>query len=160
VTYSGTVTAAMEGAIAGVPSFAISLNTRAQDADYGVAAAFAAHLAQVVLANGLPARVLLNVNVPALPAAQIRGVRVTRMGLRIYHDILVHREDPFGQPYYWIGGDPPTGLQEEGTDIGALAQGYISITPIQLDFTAYALIAQLKGWGMSDWTPTGLQIGE
>jgi len=148
VTYSGTVTAAMEATIAGAPAFAVSLNTYG-DADYGVAAAFAARLARHVLANGLPRGSLLNVNVPPLPADQIEGVLVTQMGLRIYRDELVRRLDPRGRPYYWIGGPEPTGVEEEGTDIWAVANGYISVTPIQLDFTARDLLGSVRNWELA-----------
>jgi len=148
VTYSGTVTAAMEGVIAGVPAIAISLNSLSTD-DFGVAAAFAARLARQVLDRGLPEGVLLNVNVPPIPADQIAGVIVTRMGLRIYRDELVRRFDPRGRPYYWIGGPPPTGVEEEGTDIWAIAHGYISVTPIQLDLTAHEMVDELQDWDLS-----------
>ena len=148
LTYSGTVTAAMEGAIDGLPAIAVSLDSRETDADFSGAATFAAALARTVLAQGLPEHVLLNVNVPALPVEAIRGVRVTRLGLRIYHDALVRRADPFGRPYYWIGGKPPSGVEEPGTDIGALAAGYVSITPIQLDFTAHGFLEELRGWNL------------
>jgi 5'-nucleotidase len=152
VTYSGTVTAAIEGAIGEVPSIAVSLWVeRASQLDYGPAADFAAYLARHVLRHGLPDRTLLNVNVPALPAAEIEGVRVTRMGLRVYHDELVRREDPYGRPYYWIGGDPPSGVAEAGTDIEALVQGYISVTPIRLDFTDYAMMDTLERWDLTQW---------
>ena len=148
VTYSGTVTAAMEAAIAGAPAFAVSLNTYG-DGDYAVAAAFAAQLAGHVLANGLPRGSLLNVNVPPLPEDQISGVLVTQMGLRIYRDKLVRRLDPRGRPYYWIGGPEPTGIEEEGTDIWAVAHGYISVTPIQLDLTAHDLLGSLRAWNLA-----------
>jgi 5'-nucleotidase len=147
VTYSGTVTAAMEGAIAGVPAIAISLASYTFQ-DYGLAARYAAHLARHVLANGLPPGVLLAVNVPPVAAEQLAGVLVTRMGLRIYRDELVRRLDPRGRPYYWIGGPPPTGVEEEGTDIWAVANGYISITPLQLDLTAHNLREALQGWSL------------
>jgi 5'-nucleotidase len=150
VTYSGTVTAAMEGAIGGVPSMAVSLKTRAPDADYTVAARFATHLAQEILDHDLPTGVVLNVNVPAQPIRVLRGVKITRMGLRIYHDELVRRLDPSGRPYFWIGGQPPTGLAEKGTDIWAVEHDYISITPIQLDFTAYPLIEEIATWTLED----------
>ena len=148
VTYSGTVTAAMEGVIAGVPAIAVSLNSRTYD-DFGVAGLFAARLARQVLDRGLPKDTLLNVNVPPLPADQIAGVRVTRMGLRIYRDELIRRLDPRGRPYYWIGGPPPSGVEEEGTDIWAIAHGYISVTPIQLDLTAHSLVETLRGWDLA-----------
>jgi 5'-nucleotidase len=105
----------MEGVIAGVPAIAVSLNSHTSN-DFGVAGRFAAQLARQVLARGLPEGVLLNANVPPLPADQIAGVLVTRMGLRIYRDELVRRLDPRGRPYYWIGGPPPTGVEEEGVD--------------------------------------------
>lgn len=149
VTYSGTVTAAMEAAIEEVPAIAFSLDgseTPLEDADYQVASAIAARVVEQVIRRGLPAGVLFNVNIPRLSLEQIRGFRITRQGLRIYRDELVRREDPRGRPYYWIGGDLPTGIQEEGTDIGALAEGYVSITPLQLDLTAHLLIPTLEKW--------------
>jgi 5'-nucleotidase len=88
----------------------------------------------------------LNVNVPYLAADQIRGFLVTRQGLRVYRDILVRREDPRGRPYYWIGGDVPTGVAEDGTDFGALAGGFVSITPIHLDLTAHHLEETFRTW--------------
>jgi 5'-nucleotidase len=151
LTYSGTVTAAMEGTIGGVPSFAISLDTYEDGKEYAAAARFAQHLAQVVIEHGLPDGVLLNVNVPCLAEADIRGVQVTRTGRRIYRDVLVVREDPFGTPYYWIGGDPPTGVTDHGTDLGALASGHISVTPIKLDFTDHDYLGTLQTWSFEAW---------
>jgi len=148
VTYSGTVTAAMEGAIAGVPAIAVSLNALDND-DFSVAARFTAGLARQVLEQGLPEGMLLNVNVPPLPAEEIAGVLITRMGLRIYRDELIRRVDPRGHPYYWIGGRPPTGVEEEGTDIWAVANSYISVTPIQLDLTAHDQIGKLETWDLA-----------
>lgn len=143
VTYSGTVTAAMEGAIGGVPSLAVSAATAEV---YQQAAEFAARLAMAVHENGLPDNVLLNVNVPILPH---RGVFITRMGKRVYRDELVTRSDPRGRPYYWIGGELPSGIPDEGTDIWAVQNGYISVTPIQLDLTAYAWIQALRQWNLA-----------
>ena len=77
-----------------------------------------------------------NINVPNLPREDMRGVVITRLGSRIYRDALERREDPHGNPYYWIGGDSPTGVIEPGTDFGAVAEGYISVTPLHLDLTA------------------------
>lgn len=148
VTYSGTVTAAMEGAIHGVPAIAVSLESRTSD-EYEGAANFAARLAREVLRHGLPEETLLNVNVPAIPKHQIAGVRVTRLGLRIYRDELIRRVDPRGKPYYWIGGLEPTGVEDEGTDIWALANGYISVTPLQLDLTAPQLLQTLPEWQLA-----------
>ncbi len=149
VTYSGTVTAAMEAAIGGLPGIAVSLDSRANmegDKDFSAAAAIAARVAQQVAKEGLPRNTLLNVNVPYLPLEQIKGIRVTRLGLRVYRDELVRRDDPQGNPYYWIGGEAPTGVPEEGTDVGALNDGFVSVTPIQLDMTAYNLMAEIGEW--------------
>ena len=103
-------------------------------------------VAQQVLERRLPPNVLLNVNMPMIPWEKIRGFKVTRQGMRVYRDRLEERTDPRGTPYYWIGGDAPTGIPEQGTDIGALAEGYISITPLQLDLTAYLAQQVLTTW--------------
>jgi 5'-nucleotidase len=149
VTYSGTVTAAMEAAIWGIPGLAFSVETPEDHqgvVDYSTTAAVARRVAEQVIAQPHPRDLLLNVNVPYLPESELRGYRITRMGLRIYRDALVRREDPRGRPYYWIGGDAPTGVPDEGTDIGALANGYVSITPLGLDLTAHELQSSLREW--------------
>lgn len=149
VTYSGTVAAAMEGAVIGLPAIAASMeydDAGGKTGDLEHAAAFTARLAAEVLARGLPRYSLLNVNFPALPAEQIAGARITRLGIRYYHDVIVERADPRGRPYYWIGGEPPTGEPEEGTDVGALACGNISITPLNLDMTDRGQLARISEW--------------
>ena len=148
VTYSGTVTAAMEAVIAGVPGFAFSLaaDETTTDRDYGPAAGYARRIVSTAIAQGLTPDLLLNVNVPCLPAGQIRGLRVTRQGLRVYRDQLDERRDPRGQPYYWIGGEYPTGVPDNGTDFGALHDGYVSVMPLQLDLTNYPLAEQMQAW--------------
>jgi 5'-nucleotidase len=149
VTYSGTVTAAMEAAIWGLPGIAISIDYEENgqgDLDYGPAARVAHQVVSRVIVQGLPKATLLNVNVPGLPSEDIKGIKVTRQGLRVYRDLLVRREDPRGRPYYWIGGEAPTGVPEEGTDFGALAEGYVSITPLHLDLTAHRAMDELDGW--------------
>lgn len=149
VTYSGTVAAALEGAVAGLPAIAASQDLAPGfEPDLAFTAGVVAQLASRVLMSGLPPNSLLNVNFPALPSAQVRGIQVTRLGARVYHDVLIRRVDPKGQPYYWIGGDPPGGAPDAGTDIGALAQGYISVTPLNLDMTDRAQLARLQGWGL------------
>lgn len=151
VTYSGTVTAAMEAAIGNVSGIAISLDAPEYFSgllDYATAAHAARVVAKKMISNPLPKNILLNVNVPYLPVAELKGYRISRQGLRIYRDELVKREDPRGKPYYWIGGEAPTGVDEEGTDFGDLKAGYVSITPIQLDLTAHAMIDNIRKW---DW---------
>jgi len=152
VTYSGTVTAAMEAAIWGVPGIAVSLNSPENHLgllDYSTAARVARRVLASVIENGLPKDILLNVNVPYLHDNQLQGIMVTRQGLRVYRDLLDSRHDPRGRPYYWIGGDAPTGVPERGTDFGALANGYVSVTPLQLDLTAHHALQTLRAWEWS-----------
>ena len=152
VTYSGTVTAAMEAAISGIPGIAVSLNgaeNTMDGMDYGPAARLAGHVAQAVIEHGLSKDTLLNVNVPYLPDEQVKGFMLTRQGLRVYRDSLDRRKDPRGRPYYWIGGEAPTAVPEEGTDFGALANGYVAITPLHLDLTDYNALQAIQSW---DWS--------
>ncbi len=153
VTYSGTVTAAMEAAIWGLPGVAVSLDSPENHLgllDYVPAARIASDIVIQVIKHGLPKDILLNVNVPYLPYEEIKGYRVTRQGLRVYRDQLDRRLDPRGRPYYWIGGKSPTGVPEEGTDFGSLAEGYVSITPLQLDMTAYQSMDSLHSWNFGE----------
>jgi 5'-nucleotidase len=145
VTYSGTVSAAMEAAINECPAFAISQEYY-EHPDFTLAARMA-HLAAVnILEHGLGPGELLNINVPALTVEQCKGVEVTRMGKRIYQDQLIARVDPRGVPYYWFGGSPPSGLAEPGTDFHAVVNGRVAVTPIQLDLTARKLLNRLSTW--------------
>jgi 5'-nucleotidase len=150
VTYSGTLAAAMEGAVFGIPAIAASHELQEGSApDFDAAAGVIKQVAQRVLEHGLPQNTLLSINFPGLPPDAIRGLRVTRLGQRIYRDVLIQRADPRGRPYYWIGGQPPTGEPEEGTDIGALAQGFISITPLNLDMTDVRLLDEMAHWDLA-----------
>lgn len=149
VTYSGTVTAALEAAIWGIPGIAVSLDSPQNhlgELDYGPAARVAKKVVDLVVENNLNNKTVLNVNVPYLDDSKIRGYQVTRQGLRIYRDRLDRRLDPRGKEYYWIGGDSPTGIPEEGTDIGSLADGFVSITPLHLDLTANRMLDSLREW--------------
>jgi 5'-nucleotidase len=149
VTYSGTVTAAMEAVIGGVPGIAVSLNSPEEFQgllDYSSAARVARRVAQKVMLEKLPEGVLLNVNIPYLKDNELRGFMITRQGLRLYRDELDARTDPRGKPYYWIGGQFPIGVLEEGTDYGAIKAGYVSLTPLQLDLTAVQAMEGLKKW--------------
>lgn len=147
LTYSGTVAAAFEGAIHHKPSIAFSLNDRSLEADYSTAAEIARRTVNTVIKYGLPPLTLLNVNVPNLPLSQIAGTQITRQGTSVYRDELVPRIDPYGRPYYWIGGEAPTGdVNAEGTDMWAVYHGYVSITPIHLDMTVHSMIETLKEW--------------
>jgi 5'-nucleotidase len=153
--YSGTFAAAAEAVVAGTPAIAISLDA-GQHMNYHAAARCAVRLARTVLAaprlDGESPPLLLNVNVPDQPDAEPPPVEVTRLGTRIYQDALVERLDPRGRRYYWIGGDVPTGLAAQGTDLGALAAGHVSVTPIRLDLTDEARMEALREMlsGISD----------
>jgi 5'-nucleotidase len=140
VTYSGTVSAAFEGTLIGIPSVAISQEIET-GFTFDTAADFARRLASRLLTQGLPPGTLVNVNVPA---GEARGVRVVRLGKRRYGELVVEKEDPRGRPYYWIGSTIPVGEPEEGTDITAVAEKFISMTPLHLDLTAYQAIDDLE----------------
>lgn len=155
VTYSGTVTAAMEGAIGGKPSFAVSLDAPEHfhgPLDFTSAAAVAARIIMSLtkVSNGGQPAPIWNINIPYRQQGDYQGVMITRQGVRVYRDELVRRLDPSGQPYYWIGGEAPTGIVEEGTDFGALKQGYISVTPLQLDLTDFKLQKNLQNFVVED----------
>lgn len=141
VTYSGTVSAAFEGTILGIPSVAISQEIETGFA-FDAAADFARRLALQLLGAPLPSGTLVNVNVPA---GSNRGVRVTRLGKRRYGEAVIEKLDPRGRPYYWIGSTIPTGDFEEGTDITAVAEKWISMSPLHLDLTDYKSLETLEG---------------
>lgn len=145
ITYSGTVSAAMEAVINGCPAFAVSQEYY-QHPDFTLAARAAAVVATNILEHGLAPGELLNVNVPAVPAEEVEAFEVTRLGKRIYQDQLIERVDPRGIPYYWIGGPPPSGLAVPGTDFHAVVNRRIAVTPIQLDLTAGRLLKRLRAW--------------
>ncbi len=143
VIYSGTVAAATEGRHLGFPSLAISLVGKTH---FATAAHYAALMVKGMMVHPLPADQILNVNVPDLPLDQIKGIRVTRLGNRHRAESVICTEDPRGQPIYWIG--PPGSQQDagEGTDFAAIEQGYVSITPLTIDMTAYSSLAGLGAW--------------
>ena len=147
ITYSGTVAAAMEAIIFGIPALAVSLDSF-ENQDFTYAARVAARLARLILEHGLPSNTFLNVNVPAVPQEKIAGVKITRLGKLVYSDLLVERQDPRGRKYYWIGGELLSGVPEEGTDISALANNYVSVTPLHLDMTEYQVMEELRRWGL------------
>ena len=134
ITYSGTVAAAFEGTLSGVPSIAVSLVSRGPF-EFAPAAAFSARLVGEVARRGLPEDTLLNVNVPDLPGDRIRGVRVTRQGKSFYGEAIVEKVDPRGRKYFWIGGGDAEWAREGDTDLDAAHEGFISVTPLHLDLT-------------------------
>ena len=142
VTYSGTVAAAMEGTLLGVPSMAVSQS----DPETGTlegAQAVAKLVASRVLVEGLPGKTLLNINVPAGPLA---GIRKTRLGHRVYQEKVVRETDPRGLPYYWIGAGPPVWSEDEASDIAAVHRGMASVTPLHLDLTHHGALQRMAEW--------------
>ena len=149
ITYSGTVSAAMEGTLLGIPSLAVSLAGRTQF-DFAAAAEFSARLVARVLAGGLPPDTLLNVNVPDRARDAMTGFRITRQGKRRFGEALIEKTDPRGKKYYWIGGDELGFVDEPGTDYAAILEGAVSITPVHLDLTHYPSFPILERLGL-EW---------
>jgi 5'-nucleotidase len=147
VFYSGTVAAAIEGVLQGVPGVAASLVTR-QATDFRDAADVVGRLLRQVLERGLTRRLLLNINLPFVPAPELKGVRITRLGTRAYADTLVRKVDPRGRDYFWIGGEDPVWRPDEGTDFHSVDAGYVSVTPLQLELTDQAMRADMAEWGL------------
>jgi 5'-nucleotidase len=144
VTYSGTVSAAMEATLMGVPAFAISLDLLSGERlDYTAAGCFALDLASTILRQGLPNDTFLNVNIPV---GTPRGMRMTRQGKRRYEDMVVEKLDPRGRKYYWIGGGQCQFEPIPGSDFLALAEGFVSVTPLHLDLTNYCSFDSLRQW--------------
>src|SRR3954454_19758089 len=147
ITYSGTVSAAMEAVINNCPAFAISQEYY-EHPDFELAGRAATAVAKNILEHGLSPGELINVNVPAVDPALFEGFEVTRLGKRVYQVQLIERQDPRGIPYFWIGGPPPSGLSVPGTDFHAVVHRRISVTPIHLDLTGRRLLKRLRTW---DW---------
>lgn len=142
VIYSGTVAAAMEAALLDVPSIAFSNDPEADD--FAAAAAYARQLARLALKRGIPRGVLLNVNFPAV--GKFRGALPVRLGRRIYSKDVTRRSDPRGGVYYWLAGRTVEGITEDGTDVAAVARGYVSVTPLRIDNTDEQTLGALKAW--------------
>lgn len=147
ITYSGTVAAAIEAAINGIPALAFSLGAYGSY-HFDFAASVAAKLVKAVMSRPLHPGILFNVNVPGLAGTEIKGLEITRLGQRIYRDVLMCFREPDGGKCYRIGGEVPAGLEEEGTDIKVLADGRISITPIHLDLTHHGLLSHFQTSGL------------
>ena len=145
ITYSGTVSAAMEAVINNCPAFAISQEYY-EHPDFALAAVASKTVARNILEHGLSRGELVNINVPAVPIEECEGFEVTRLGKRVYQDQLIERLDPRGIPYFWIGGPPPSGQAIEGTDFHAVVNRRIAITPIHLDLTGRSLLKRLRTW--------------
>lgn len=148
VLYSGTVAAAMEGTILGIPAIAVSLAGEGSGDIQSYADVLHQLLLQILGRPSIPKETFFNVNIPGIPASEIKGIRVTRLGRRVYSDSLVRREDPGGREYFWIGGGVSSWSGGEDSDFRALEAGYISITPMHLDLTNHRLIDEVRSWNL------------
>ena len=149
VLYSGTVSAAMEATILGVPAVAVSYGGRLDMehlAAYGPL--LERLLPQLVGRDGFPPETLLNINLPPIAPDQVKGVKVTRLGRRVFTDTLTRGTDPSGREYFWIGGGSVAWSALEGTDFHAVENGYVSVTPLHLDLTNHALLEGVGAWGL------------
>jgi len=147
VSYSGTVAAAIEGTLQGVPSIAVSLAGK-PPYHFSTSCHFAVRLVRLVISKGMNSRTLLNVNVPNLPQDNVRSVKITKLGKRLYKDLIVEKTDPRGKTYYWIGGNEPSWKPGENTDFSAIQAGMVSVTPLHLDLTDYKKIVEMEGWNL------------
>lgn len=145
VTYSGTVSAALEGIIMGVPSIAVSQEGK-HHFHFRVGATYARRVARMVIEKGLPEETLLNVNVPDRPSRMIQGVRITTLGRRRFDNPIVEKVDPSGRSYYWIAGTRISWNRQANSDHSMVRKGFVSVTPIHLDVTHYEALEYLKGW--------------
>jgi len=141
-TYSGTVAGALEATILGVPGVALSLVAR-DNFQFEDAAAFAVMAVRKVLDEGLPEGTLLNIN---LPPGEIKGVKVTRQGIKNARPVITEHIDPRGKPYFWIGEEYFNGNSVEGTDYHAVSQGYVSVTPLRSDMTDHQALTAIESW--------------
>src|SRR6476620_2017471 len=141
-TYSGTVAGALEATILGVPGIAISLVAR-DHFNFAEAARFTVLSARKILAEGLPEGTLLNVNVPN---SEVKGVKVTRQGIKNARPVITEHIDPRGKPYFWIGEQYFRSNAEDGTDYRAIEEGYISVTPLRSDMTDHSALTEIGSW--------------
>lgn len=147
VTYSGTVAAAIEAYILGIDSIAVSV-TDWEPASFTAAGEITRYLAERMLAREQKAAYLWNVNIPALSAEDIRGIRVTKLGSRIYNDTIIRKTDPRGKDYFWIGGGEPGWNRDDSSDFCAVSSGYVSLTPLRLDMTDSETMSELRRWDL------------
>jgi 5'-nucleotidase len=149
VLYSGTVSAAMEATILGIPSVAVSYAGRGDIQHLEAYGPLLERLLrQMVARDGFPPETLLNVNLPPVHPDEVHGVQVTRLGRRVFTNALTRGKDPSGRPYYWIGGGNIEWNADEGTDFRAIDDGCVSVTPLHLDLTNHALLAGVEAWGL------------
>lgn len=148
VVYSGTMSAAMEGAIEGIPSIGFSLLDFSHEADFSASEAVVRTIIRTALHAQMPTATLLNVNIPKLPLADIKGIKITRQAIGRWVEEFDERIDPHGQKYYWLTGRFEQEDSGEDTDVHALAEGYVSVCPVEFDLTAHHAIPALHQWSL------------
>ncbi|WP_371370959.1 5'/3'-nucleotidase SurE [Sporomusa aerivorans] len=148
VLYSGTVSAAIEGALHGLPAIAVSLDCSWEPFDFSPSAKAARKIIEAVMNNTLPPNTLLNVNVPALPEHELQGISITKLGIRNYENTFERRLDPRGRTYYWMSGRISESENDADSDIMAVKAGKISVTPVHFDLTNYGIMNILESWGL------------
>jgi 5'-nucleotidase len=148
VFYSGTMSAAVEGAIEGIPAIGFSLDDFGANADFSASAVVATTIVKSVLEHTFPPFTALNVNIPRLPLAEIKGIKITRQALGRWVEEFEARVDPYGRNYYWLTGQFQLDDDGEDTDIWALQNGFVSVCPVEIDATAHHNLAILHGWNL------------
>lgn len=148
VLYSGTVSAAMEAVTLGIPGIALSLASRQADLLAAYQPLLAGLVERIVAVPEFPPQMLLNINLPDADAGEVRGVKVTKLGSRFFSESLTRMKDPWGKEVFWIGGGEITWTGDAESDHQAVHDGYISITPLHLDLTSYALFETVRGWAL------------
>lgn len=148
VLYSGTMSAAVEGAMENIPSIGFSLKDFDADADFSATKEIAKKLIKVVLEKGLPDHLCLNVNIPKGSIDEIKGIRVCKQAHAFWEDRFDKRVDQFGRPYYWLTGDFECQSDDDDTDLNAMENGYVSVVPTHFDLTAYSALDELKKWNL------------
>ncbi len=146
VLYSGTVSAAMEAVVLGIPGVAISFAGRRDDLLGGYGELLAGLVSRITALKDFPKNTLLNINLPSIPADEVKGVKVARLGSRTFSESVARQKDPWGREVLWIGGGKITWTGADDTDHAAVAAGYVSVTPLQLDLTNHALLQTVRDW--------------
>ncbi len=150
VLYSGTVAAAFEGLVAGIPSIAVSYAGTDLDLLDGHRPGLRRLLERILRVKDFPKETLLNINLPGIPGDQVKGVKVTNLGSRVFHEEIAQMKDPWGKPIYWIGGGRVTWSGGAESDFRSTSDGYISVTPLHMDMTDYKLLEVVRAWFRDD----------
>ncbi len=150
VLYSGTVSAAMEAVVLGIPGVAISFAGRREDLLPGYAPILAKLVRRITTLGEYPRNTLLNINLPEIPADEVKGIKVARLGSRVFEGSVARQKDPWGREVFWIGGGTITWSGDADTDHAAVAAGYIAVTPLQLDLTNHTLLETVRGWRLEE----------